>query len=148
MSHYKKMVFNINVLQQTACLVVNTIMAYIFVATLFKCTTTEMGLRLYDGSDFKTSVDERFGMLLWLWSGPQGFNCWISFARVFSCMCCWVLISLLFLFISWFVCTWSWTIEMLEIFYASQTSMCLDPHQNEGLGLRRLSPSVKFCWPL
>ena len=24
--------------------------------------------------------------MLFLWSGPQGFNCWISFAPVLSCM--------------------------------------------------------------
>ena len=41
-----------------------------------------------DGSELKTSVDERVG----LWSGPSGVNCWISFAPVFSCVYCWVLI--------------------------------------------------------
>ena len=33
------------------------------------------------------------------------------------------------LFISWFVCTRRWCIDMLEIFYENQTCMCLDPYQ-------------------
>ena len=34
-----------------------------------------------------------------------GFNCWISFALVFSCMYCWVLIFDWSPFLSWFICT-------------------------------------------
>ena len=49
--------------------------------------------RLYDGSDLKT-------YLLMEWWGPDalavcqpaGFTCWISFAPVFSFVCCWVLV--------------------------------------------------------
>ena len=37
------------------------------------------------------SVDERFGT----WCRVFGFNCWISFALVFSCMYCWVLMFVL-----------------------------------------------------
>ena len=47
-SHYKKIGYNINVLQQTACLVVNPITVSNF-AFLFK-----LDFRLYDGSDLKT----------------------------------------------------------------------------------------------
>ena len=49
-SFYKKISYNINVLQQTACLVVNPITVENF-AFLFNCTPD---LRLYDGFDLKT----------------------------------------------------------------------------------------------
>ena len=51
-SHYKKFGYNINVLQQTACLVVNPITVGTF-ALLFNCTLVSR-TRLYDGSDLKT----------------------------------------------------------------------------------------------
>ena len=35
--------------------------------------------------------------MLWLLSGPPGFACWISFAPVFSFVCCWVLCFVSFL---------------------------------------------------
>ena len=54
LSHYKKIGYNINVLRQTACLVVNPITVGNF-AFLFNCTPAH--LRLYDGSDL--FVDER-----------------------------------------------------------------------------------------
>ena len=50
-SHYKKIGFNINVLQQTACLVFNPITVGNF-AFLFNCMRVDF--RLYDGSDLKT----------------------------------------------------------------------------------------------
>ena len=54
-SHYKKIGYNINVLQQTACLVVNPITVGNF-AFLFNYTPGGGGLdfKLYDGSDLKT----------------------------------------------------------------------------------------------
>ena len=52
-SHYKKIGYNINVLQQTACLVVNQITVGNF-AFLFNCTPVGSDFRLYDGSDLKT----------------------------------------------------------------------------------------------
>ena len=54
-SHYLKIGYNINVLQQTACLVVNPITFGNF-AFLFNCTPVGCGsdFRLYDGSDLKT----------------------------------------------------------------------------------------------
>ena len=48
-SHYKKIGYNINVLQQTTCMVINAITVGNF-AFLFNC----MDLRFYDGSDFLT----------------------------------------------------------------------------------------------
>ena len=46
-----------------------------------------------------------WGLMLWLFSGPPGFTCWISFALVFSFMYCWVLIFALILFIPWLICS-------------------------------------------
>ena len=52
-SHYKKIGYNINVLQQTACLVVNPITVGNF-AFLFNYTPGGLDFKLYDGSDLKT----------------------------------------------------------------------------------------------
>ena len=54
-SYYKKIGYNINVLRQTACLVVNTIMVGNF-AFLFNCT---LNLRFYDDSDLKSYLYTR-----------------------------------------------------------------------------------------
>ena len=51
-SHYKKIGYNINVLQQSACLVINPITVGNF-AFLFNCAGGS-DFRLYDGSDLKT----------------------------------------------------------------------------------------------
>ena len=55
-----------------------------------------------------------------LWSGQPGFNCWIYFALVFSCVYFWVLIVDLSPFISLFVCIWRWCIDKFGIFHANQ----------------------------
>ena len=52
-SHYKKIGYNIHVLQQTACLVVNPITVGNF-AFLFNCTPADRTFRLFDGFDLKT----------------------------------------------------------------------------------------------
>ena len=88
-SHYKKIGYNSNVSQQTACLVVNPIMVGNF-AFLFNCTPVG---RTSDSMMVPTSIDEMVGA--WCFgclSGPPGFTCWISFAPVFSFIYCWVLI--------------------------------------------------------
>ena len=54
-SHYKNIGYNINALQQTACLVVNPITVGNF-AFLFNCTPGGWDFRLYDGSDLKTRL--------------------------------------------------------------------------------------------
>ena len=89
-SHYKKIGYTINVLQQNACLVVNKITVCNF-AFLFNCTPVGRTWRLIYWLDGR-------GLMLWLLSGPQGFTCWISFAPVFSFIYCWVLIFALSLF--------------------------------------------------
>ena len=93
-SHYKKIGYNINVLQQTACLVVNPITVGNF-AFLFKIIARRwVGLQTLWWFRLKDlSIDEMVGA--WCFgclSGPPGFTCWISFAPVFSLIYCWVLI--------------------------------------------------------
>ena len=51
-SHYKKIGYNINVLQQTACLVVNPITVGNFAFLLIARRGSDF--RLYDGFDLKT----------------------------------------------------------------------------------------------
>ena len=77
-SLYKKIGHNINVLQQTACLVVKPIAVDNF-ASLFNYTPAGRIL------------DSMMHLLL----GQPGFNCLISFALVFSCMYIWVIIFVL-----------------------------------------------------
>ena len=87
-SHYKKIGYNINVLQQTACLVVNPITVGNFAARRWVGLQTLWWFRLKD-----LSIDEMVGA--WCFgclSGPPGFTCRISFAPVFSLIYCWVLI--------------------------------------------------------
>ena len=61
-SHYKKIGYNINVLQQTACMVINPITVGNF-AFLFNCTPVGRTSDC-DGSDLKT-------YLLMKWKGPD-----------------------------------------------------------------------------
>ena len=91
-SHYKKIGYNINVLQQTACLVVNPItvgnFTFLLIARRWVRLQTLWWFWLKD-----LSIDEMVGA--WCFgclSGLPGFTCWISFALVFSFIYCWVLI--------------------------------------------------------
>ena len=91
-SHYKKIGYNINVLQQTACLLVNPItignFAFLFNCTPVGGTSDSMTVQLKDLSIDKMVGTWCFGCL----SGPPGFTCWISFAPVFCFIYFWVLI--------------------------------------------------------
>ena len=87
-SHYKKSGYNIIVLQQAACLVVNPITVGNF-AFLFNCTLVG------ETSDSLTVPTLRLiyslngrGLMLWLLLGPLWFTCWISFAPVFCFIYC------------------------------------------------------------
>ena len=129
-SHYKNIGYNINVLQQTACLVVNPItvgnFAFIFNCTLVGRIQTLWWFRLKD-----LSIDEMVGA--W-WFGclsshgglPVGFLLlWYSVLFTVESL------SLLYLLvISWFICFRRWCIDKLGVFHANQISMCLDPHLN------------------
>ena len=91
-SHYEKIGYNINVLQQTACLVVNPIMvgnyAFLLISHRWVGLQTLWWFRLKS-----LSIDEMVGA--WCFgclSGPPGFTYWISFAPVFSFIYCLVLI--------------------------------------------------------
>ena len=82
---YKKIGYNINVIRQTACMVVNPITVNNF-ASLFNCTPAGLGLSFCDGSSVKAVC---WYLMLYLWSGPPESYCWFSFALV---SCCRVLI--------------------------------------------------------
>ena len=91
-SHYKKIGYNINVLQQTACLVVNQITVGNFRFLYF-------GTPVGRTSDLIMVLTQRLiccwdgrGLLLLAVVRPTRFTCWISYAPVFSFMYCWVLI--------------------------------------------------------
>ena len=90
--HIFNISYNINVLQQTACLVVNPITVGNLLSSLIARhwvgLHTLWWFRLKD-----LSIDEMVGA--WCFgclSGPPGFTCWISFAPVFSFIYWWVLI--------------------------------------------------------
>ena len=155
--HYKKIGFKINVLQQTACFVVNSISSRFAALLSSLIARWWVGLQTLQMFRFKDlSFDEMVGLIfwwdgrglmLWLSSGLPGFTCWVSFAPIFSFMYCWVLIFALSLFISWCICSRRWCMDELGVFHANQTSMCLRPHLNKGeVGApwNRLKPSNKI----
>ena len=117
-SYYKKIGLNINVLQQTACLVVNPIMVGNF-AFLFKINCTPVGRT----SDSMTVPTKRLnywwdvrGLMLWLLSGPLGATCWFLLLR-YSVLFTVESLSLLYLLsLSWFICSWRWCIDTLGFF--------------------------------
>ena len=88
--YHKNIGYNINVLQQTACLVLNPITVGNFAFSLIACWW--VGLQTLWRFWLKyLSIDEMvrawcFGCL----SDPPGFTCWISFAPVFNFIYCWV----------------------------------------------------------
>ena len=134
-SHYKKIGYNINVLQQTACLVVNPITVGNF-AFLFNCTPVG---RTSDSMAVPTvkdlSIDEMVGAWCFgcchIHKGlPVGFLLlWYSVLFTVESL------SLLYLlFITWFICSRWWCIDKLGVFHANQTSICLDPHLNKEWG--------------
>ena len=69
--------------------------------------------------------------MFWLFSGPPGFTCWISFAPVVSF---YVPLSPYLCFISFlYLDLYVFGDDALisyGVFHANQTSMCLDPHLN------------------
>ena len=78
-SHCKKIGYNINVLQQTACMVVNPITLAALLSSLISLQCSGLDLRLYDGSDLKVYLLDffcssvRFCLLL------SPYLCFISF---------------------------------------------------------------------
>ena len=83
-SHYKKIGYNINLLQQIARLVVNPITVGNFVL-FFNCTPVGQT----SDSDLKTYLLMRLlGPDALAVVRPDGFNCWIFFAPVFSFISC------------------------------------------------------------
>ena len=85
-SHYKKIRYNINVLQQTACLVVNPITVGNF-AFIFNCRLVGRTSD-YDGSDLKTSIGEMVGPGALAAIRPTGVYLLDFFATEFFFMYC------------------------------------------------------------
>ena len=142
-SPYKKIGYDINVLQQTACLLVNPIT----VATLLSSLIARRWVGLQTLWRFRLkdlSIDEMVGV----WSEaltvclahrglPVGFLL-LQYSVLFTVQS----LSLPYLFfISWFICSGRWCIDKLGVLYANQTSMCFDPHLNLGFFFHI------FSWP-
>ena len=70
---YKRIGYNLNVMRQSACLVINPITVDGY-AALFNCTPVDRASRLHDGPDLKLFIlvdkDRSFRLLL----GPPGLN--------------------------------------------------------------------------
>ena len=108
-SHYKKIGYNINVLQQTACLVVNPITVGNF-AFLFNCTPVGRNSDLKD-----LSIDE----MVEAWCSAVGRahrGLTVGFILLrYSVLFTVESLSLLYLFfISWFICSRRWCINKLR----------------------------------
>ena len=109
---------NINVMPQTACLVVNPFTVNNFAALLY---AGESGLGLNEGSGLITFTKVGWGSMLYFWSDPPGFSCWISVAPAFQWgSCCWVLILCHFSIGSWFICLLFWCIDELEVLHTDR----------------------------
>ena len=83
---YKRIGYSLNVMRQSACLVMNPIMVDSF-AALFHLHAGGSSIRLYDGPDLKLFIlvgwDRSFRLLL----GPPGLNWCSSFASDFQWWC-------------------------------------------------------------
>ena len=121
-SHYKKIGFNINVLQQTECLVDNQITVGNFVF-LLNCTPvclTSDSLTVPTRRLKKCSMGEIvqarcFGCCQAHWGLPVWFLLpWYS--GLFTVES---LLLLYLFFISWFICSRRWRVDKLGIFYAN-----------------------------
>ena len=151
---YKKIGYNIDVLQQPACLVVNLITVGNFALNSSLIARWWVGLQtLWQFRLKDLSIDDMIGA--WCFGccqAHQGLP--VGFLLLpYSVLCTVESLSLLYLvFIAWFICSRRWCMDKLRVFHANQTSMCLDPHLNQRVRLARrdtgLSPPVKyFYWP-
>ena len=87
---YKRIGYNMNVMRQTACLVVNNF------ADLFICMPVGRASRLNDCSRIK-QLKVGWVLMICLWSGPPGLNCSTSVAPAFQS---WFAVEYLSCFIS------------------------------------------------
>ena len=78
---YKRIGYNINVMRQSACLVINPIRVNSF-ASLFNCMPVDRASDLMMGSIW-LGLDFVLSVLL----GDSGFHCRFSFAPVFQWCC-------------------------------------------------------------
>ena len=124
-SHYKNVGYNINVLQQTACLVVSPItvgnLAFLFNCTPVGRTSDSMKVLMmrWFGPDALAVVrPNRIYLLDFFSSGIQLYV--LLNTRIVALSPFHILI-----YMFWEIC-----MEKLGVFRANQTSMCLDPHLN------------------
>ena len=129
---YKKIGYNIDVLQQPACLVVNLITVGNFALNSSLIARWWVGLQtLWQFRLKDLSIDEMVGA--WCFGccqAHQGLP--VGFLLLpYSVLCTVESLSLLYLvFIAWFICSRRWCMDKFRVFHANQTSMCLDPHLN------------------
>ena len=140
---YKRIGYNINIMQQLACLVFDPITVNNF-ASLFNCTQDErqtQWLPRHKAIYFSWLGPELFCLLL----GPPGFYCWFSFAPVFQWCCSTPQgspgVGRNTLFLSrplslfhhsiylWFICFPWWCINELENLHTDRTTICFEAWQ-------------------
>ena len=138
---YKRIGYNIKIMQQSACLVVNPItvnnFASLLIARRWVGRQTQWWPR-HKAIYFSWLGPELFCLLL----GPPGFNCWFSFAPVVlfdtpgisRCRSQHVVSvesSSLFhdSIYLWFICLPWWSTDELENLHADRTTICFEPWQ-------------------
>ena len=150
-SHYRKIGYNINVLQQTACLWSTQSR----LATLLSSLIARQWVGLQSLWRFRPkdlSIDEMVGA--WCFGCCQANgglpvgSLLLRYSVLFTVESLYLLYLLI---ISWFICSRRWCIDKLVVFHANQTSMCLDPHLNKGWNwctVKPVSLPVKYIyWP-
>ena len=78
-NRYKRTPYNMNIMRQPACLVINPVTVNNF-ATLFNCTPAGRASDLIKAPALIFQLSWLWGSMLCLWSGPPGFSYWISVA--------------------------------------------------------------------
>ena len=127
-SHYKKIGYNINALQQTACLVVNPITVGILLSSLI--ARRWVGLQTLWRFGLKDlSTDEMVGPeVLAICRARRGLPVGFLLLR-YSVLFTVESLSLLYLLvISW--CSRIWCIDKVGVFHANLISMLFDSHLN------------------
>ena len=108
--HYKRIGYNMNVMRQTTCLVVNPITVN-KLADLFNCTPVGSGLRLNDVSGIKLSI--KLAGAWWSVFGRAHRGLTVDFccSSVSELVCCWVLVLFHLSDESWFIRSLFWFIN-------------------------------------
>ena len=125
-SHYKKIGYNINLLQQTA----TWWSTQSQLATLLSSLIARLCVGHQTLWRFRLkylSIDEMVGV--WCFGCCEATRVYLL---DFFCpgIQFYLLLSPYLCFISWFICFLRWCIDKLGVSLANQTPMCLDPHEN------------------